>query len=143
VILGITGSRNGANTIQRKNIKNYLDSRNIDILHHGKCKGVDEELSLMIQSMYPDCWIVAHPPLKNRVESMKAAYDKLRKPYPYLERNHHIVDASEEMIAVPNTTANNPRSGTWSTVRYTCIVRKPLTIFLPDGEIQRQWGARP
>jgi len=35
---------------------------------------------------------------------------------PPLERNHHIVDASTEMIACPQEFSEVRRSGTWATI---------------------------
>jgi hypothetical protein len=49
--------------------------------------------------------------------TFKAAAD-VRGPKPYLNRNRHIVRETALLIAVPNELTEQPRSGTWSTVRY-------------------------
>lgn len=50
---------------------------------------------------------------------------------PYLERNKHIVDNCEIMIACPKEVEHTVRSGTWSTIRYAWRVKRKITIIPP------------
>jgi hypothetical protein len=54
----------------------------------------------------------------------------------YLDRNHDIVDSSDLLIAVSESTVEVLRSGTWATIRYAKKLRKPIKIIYPDGKVE-------
>ena len=58
------------------------------------------------------------------------------KPKKYLDRNHDIVDASAEMLALPSGPEKMRGSGTWATIRYARRTRVPLLICWPDGRVE-------
>jgi predicted Rossmann fold nucleotide-binding protein DprA/Smf involved in DNA uptake len=53
---------------------------------------------------------------------------------PPLVRNRIIVDGCDVLLAAPSgAERDNPRSGTWMTVRYARKRRKRIVIVWPDG----------
>ena len=56
-------------------------------------------------------------------------------PLDYLSRNKKIVEAATYMIAAPESE-ETLRSGTWSTIRYSIKLKKPLYIVMPDGSVR-------
>ena len=58
-----------------------------------------------------------HPPDVGALRVFCSA-DEALAPLPYLTRNKQIVDASEVLVACPQSAKEEMRSGTWSTVRY-------------------------
>lgn len=61
--------------------------------------------------------------------------ERMLHPRPYLDRNHDIVDATDVLIAVPNSVKEELRSGTWATIRYAKRTKQPLMVIPPDGHI--------
>ena len=120
MILGFTGTQNDISIEQFDQIVALLEELKPTAVHHGDCVGADAVFhDICLTLGIP---IVIHPPIDNS----KRAYCKgTLDGYPlilvardYLDRNHDIVDASDEMLVVPRIKAEELRSGTWATYRY-------------------------
>lgn len=98
----------------------------------GDCIGADDQAHEIAVAL--GLRTVGHIPTMDRRRAFKT-YDEERPPYPYLVRNHHIVDESEALIGLPESMQEHLRSGTWSTVRYARRVGRPIIIIAPNGEI--------
>lgn len=99
-------------------------------LHHGDCINADAIMHAIAVSL--DWDITIHPP---NIRTKRALCNtgriiEVRKPLPYLERNHEIVDATVRLIAVPKGP-EIMRSGTWATVRYARKLNRPIKFILP------------
>ena len=137
--LGITGTRQHPSNAQKLAMRWLLWNVAADEVHHGDCVGVDElshcyllDVMNVDEAIRPRPLVIVHPPADDRYRANCEWYDKICEPLPYLDRNHAIVDAVDLLIAVPRS-AEELRSGTWSTVRYARKQDKPVIIIWPDG----------
>lgn len=129
---GFTGTQRGMTAAQKSTFKSLLDGRAGEF-HHGDCIGADAEahdIAVDVCELEP----VIHPPSNPRKRAWKKAA-RIMPVRPYLERNHDIVDAADELIATPGEDIEQMRSGTWATVRYARKRGKMVTIIYPDGSI--------
>jgi len=108
------------------------DARLTNWLHHGLCKGADAEAHAIARAH--GLRIIGHPPTDPSMR-VDLICDVLRKPKPYIPRNHDIVDAVVELFASPSGR-EEPRSGTWSTVRYARMCNVLISIVYPDGSLE-------
>lgn len=106
--------------------------------HHGDCIGSDKQAH-QIAKYDLNIWTVGHPPTNDRYRAF-CDVDELREEAEYLERDYHIVEATDEIIATPNTHFETNRSGTWATVRYAVLKGKLVTIIFPDGSLEVRNG---
>lgn len=128
--VGFTGTSRGMNQRQINTLIVWLTGNFPEYAHHGDCIGADAEFHDLVRNHVSGCTIYIHPP----ADSKKRAWmkgDVTLSTYPYLERNHNIVDASEIMLAAPATYNEQLRSGTWATVRYARRKSKPVILFYP------------
>jgi len=113
-------------------------------LHQGCCTGYDE--STIIIASVIKYKIVGHPPIDQKFITSKYILDychSMKTPKEYLDRNKDIVDETDLLIAAPLKLENeNPRSGTWSTIRYAKKMKKNITILFADGKVE-EWHALP
>lgn len=154
--IGFTGARGGMTLMQKAEVQSLL-SREFEYnktneAHHGGCKGADEEFDDICFKLNQDTPLevgrVVHP------SDLSGWRGKWHLPatemheYPPLERNHHIVDAVELMVAAPvgmvgcslcsqafNFYHEALRSGTWSCIRYAKKIGRELFIVYPDGSL--------
>ncbi len=127
--IGVTASQEGLSERQIILIREMLVKLNCTELHHGDCLGGDADIHQIALQL--DIDVVIHPPEN---ESKRAFCDhaiKVHRQYPYLERNRHIVDATDYLLGCPNTMYERLRSGTWSTIRYARKIDKPYLVILP------------
>lgn len=133
--VGFTGTQAGMTSVQRDKVKKKLArlfEQGYTDFHHGDCVGADAEAPAIAKELgytthcHP-CDISA----KRAFTTNDYTYDVL-KP---LNRNKHIVEESELMIATPFTFEEQQRSGTWSTVRYSRKTNTQLVLIAPDGKI--------
>jgi len=134
VKIGVSGSRKGTTAAQKARFVEILPPE-LGELHHGDCIGSDEELHAIVRVQRPDTRIVAHPPDNPSRRAFVVDADEYREPLPYLDRNRHIVDDSDRLIATPDGFVEEVRSGTWYTVRYARSQGKQVTVIFPDGSI--------
>lgn len=130
--IGVTATQTGLTTEQEFKLGALLEQYPVTELHHGDCVGGDAQADDIARAK--DIAIVIHPPIKSTKRAFKAqSGDCVWEPRPYLERNHDIVDQCDLLIALPKSSKEELRSGTWATVRYATKQGKPI-IILPGGE---------
>lgn len=131
-VVGFTGTQKGMTRYQKMKVANFIYAkksiyRTVDF-HHGKCIGADEE-AFVIASLF-ECVTFAHPPTDQRkMFDQDSDYELVA--YPFLQRNKHIVDACDVLIATPFEREERLRSGTWSTWRYAKEQDKEIELILP------------
>lgn len=139
--LGFTGTQHGMTSQQRIELRRFvLAGESIVEAHHGDCIGSDCSFHRLFRWAYPRAKVVIHPPDNDK----KRAYcegDVTLPTKPYLVRNHDIVDSVDYIVATPSTLTEVRRSGTWATIRYARLKKKPITIIFPDGRVLFENGA--
>jgi hypothetical protein len=136
---GFTGTRAGMTPMQRASLIKFL-SGGAGELHHGDCVGADSEA----HDIADVCGyaVVIHPPYSLKLRAFKEVPRHMMRPErPYLDRNRCIVDDTIALIAAPAEAEEQPRGGTWSTVRYARKQGKDVILILPDGTIKQ--GSQP
>ena len=131
--IGMTGSRDGFTTAQLNTLLIMFTGIRIDhntTFHHGDCVGADTDAHKV--AVKRGCIIHIHPPLKDDLRAYNAG-QIVEEPKTYFARNRDIVDASEYMIAFPNTMTEKSKGGTWYTINYTRKTKTRLIIIWPDG----------
>lgn len=131
--IGFTGTREGMSHEQWLAVFDLLKpiAPFVTEFHHGDCVGADEEvhriaLDLDIQN------IIVHPPTSTILRAYCQGHKTL-KPKDYTERNHDIVNASEYILAAPNTKNRQPRGGTWQTIGFAEKAKNLWRVVFPDG----------
>ena len=129
--LGFTGTRNEPSEAQKdwlwREISNYRE------LHHGACVGADYTAhQAALSAGLP---IVVHPPVNARLRMNYDPAATWLPAQPYLDRNRDIVNATDELIAIPDGPERQ-QSGTWATIRYARHLGRRVTICYPDGRIE-------
>lgn len=104
----------------------------VEELHHGDCVNADAEAHDVVRAH--GGYVVLHPPTDPKSRAFCTA-DETRDPLPYLDRNHAIVDETEELVACPRLFVEELRSGTWATVRYARSRQRRVTFVWPDGSV--------
>lgn len=130
--IGFTGTREGMTSAQSQTLVQLLRNE-VGEFHHGDCVGSDSEAH-DIAARTGSLTIVIHPPLVQRARAFKKS-DHIRPRRAYLDRNHDIVDETDELVAAPLTDQVEPRSGTWATIRYAMHLKRPIRIIKPNGDI--------
>jgi len=104
-------------------------------LHHGDCVGADAQAhDIAIQF---DFKIAIHPPENNAKRAFKTGPKTqvlILAPRPYLERNCDIVDSCEILVAAPQVSEEEMRSGTWATIRYARRKQCRVVLIMPNGK---------
>ena len=129
--LGFTGTQREPNNLQRRELVNLFAELHPFELHHGDCIGADHLAHMLARRL--DQRVILHPP-KFGDKRAYCDFDVSMPPQPYLCRNHNIVLATQRLVAVPATSEEYTRSGTWSTVRYARKLKRPIIIIVPSGE---------
>jgi hypothetical protein len=138
--IGITGSRHGLTNAQKVTVTHLVDklqsepTSESNELHHGACLGADEWFVTEFRTRFLN--IHAYPSTLREWWSDKAldSSTDFQMSQPPLVRNRDIVDASDVLIAMPDSP-ERLRSGTWATVRYAIGQRKRIYIVYPDGSL--------
>lgn len=136
--VGFTGTRYGMSALQKQALYSKLQEIKLppsvttvaDEFHHGDCIGADAEAHAIAFGL--KFKIVIHPPDQPRLRAFCTVSFKIEVPRPYLERNKHIVDSCQLLIAAPRTNGEELRSGTWSTIRYAKHKKKEVLILPRD-----------
>ena len=126
--VGFTGTQHGMSLWQQEQLRNLLLEPTFTEFYHGDCIGADNQAHTIALSS--GLQIVVHPPTDDRKRAF-VAEGELLPQYPYLERNKHIVEACDLLIAAPKTLEEIVRSGTWSTVRYARRIGRKYIILEP------------
>lgn len=133
--VGFTGTQKGMTNAQSAKLAEYM--RETDkvygnwAFHEGDCIGSDDEATHL--AWKTGAYVLCHLPLNNSKRAFNPNVHDTYDPKPYLERNHDIVDGSDELVATPAEMTEQLRSGTWATVRYAKKLGKPVRIIYPDG----------
>ena len=132
--VGFTGTKLGMTKAQQASLSNELDRFRGGEFSHGDCIGADAEAHEIARRLgYP---IFIYPPSdpSRRAFAADLGFNGAIMPaQPYMVRNRAIVDASDVVIAAPNTMQEVVRSGTWSTVRYARKRGREIVLVFPDG----------
>jgi hypothetical protein len=128
---GLTTTRHGMSGEQKAAMRTFLLG-SIGELHHGLCVGGDADGHQIAREF--GYWIVGHPPTSAALRA-NLSCDEMRPAKPYLVRNKHIVDETIALIAAPSEPEEQPRGGTWSTVRYARKIGRPVVLILPNGQV--------
>ena len=136
--IGFTGTRQGMTPVQQIKFAAFMETQlPFEQFHHGDCVGADEQAHSLVRGLPGDHIIVVHPPLDEKYRAFCDG-DDILEPFEYLERNHHIVDASQRLVACPKGPKEQ-RSGTWATWRYAKRTNRcVLTVISPDGRTQTE-----
>ena len=133
--VGFTATRKGLTPDQLDTLR-YLVWQ-VGEYHHGDCIGGDAEIhDYVVGLKHSHIWI--HPPVEPLHRAWKDTYPEkgmtvILEPEPYLNRNHAIVNQTDLLIAFPRLAAEELRSGTWATVRWSRKMHKPRFIVQPSG----------
>jgi hypothetical protein len=137
--VGFTGTRDGMTADQLAAMATWLSCRpDVTEFHHGDCVRADDQAANLVYTQgwqWFDALIVAHPPTVESRRAFNIHASRTLPPLPYLERNRHIVDACDLLLACPKFDREQDRGGTWYTIRFTREVGKPVVIFWPDGRV--------
>lgn len=132
--IGITGTREGANEYQLEEVRAFLAEFKGSELHHGDCKGVDEQVAAIAKEL--GYRIVCHPPESDYLRAY-FPYDECREPLGYLRRDRNIVDETDMLIVVPLQNEWQPKGGTWYTHDYAKKKEKPYIVVWPGENNER------
>ncbi|MHA1286395.1 MAG: hypothetical protein ACTSPB_03210 [Candidatus Thorarchaeota archaeon] len=139
VTVGFTGTRKGMTPEQKDTVQMVLSKWLVDEVHHGDCIGADEDFHRISECM--GYKIIIHPPKNSRYRAYCGGPFRPTHVLPekdYLDRNRDIVDASDVLIATPNSYRERIRSGTWYTIRYAGRRGKRVIIVYPSGCIDEE-----
>lgn len=137
--IGFTGTQLGMTSAQKDALRTLLTGKSGEF-HHGDCVGADAEAHDIARAL--GLWIIGHPPSDGRKRAYKFV-DERREEKPYLDRNKDIVAETEVLVATPAQSAEQLRSGTWSTVRYARKLRRKIVLIDTAGNFVNGQTASP
>jgi hypothetical protein len=129
MIVGFTGTQDGMNDFQKRQITAFLKEIMPTSVRHGCCVGADEEFNEIAGSL--GIKRIGHPSDIKKM-TMASEVEELLEPKRPLVRNRDIVDGVELLLAAPKTRHEILRSGTWATIRYAQKIARYL-IVCPDS----------
>lgn len=132
-VVGFTGTRAGMTDAQKITVGYMLADPRITHVHHGDCVGADAEFHKLAREN--DLKVLISPPTDDRLRAYCQG-DYVAEPLGYLTRNKVIVSASDYLIATPKEMTEQPKGGTWYTVRHARSKKKRVAIVWPDGTTQ-------
>lgn len=130
-VLGFTGSRHGMTPEQVATV-DEMTALAFGEVHHGDCVGAD--LAMDYIARVNGQRRIIHPPSDPRLRAWCDG-DVVLPEKPYHDRNRDIVDACTMLIATPAEASEQPKGGTWYTVRYAREQGKPVMVVWPDGTV--------
>lgn len=139
MIIGVTGTRNGMNEIQKNNVTEFLRKSREELelemftLRHGDCVGVDDEVAKIAHNL--GYVTFSHPPVNDTLRAFHES-DFSASPKSHFSRNRDIVDNSDLLIVVPMDNERKSKGGTWYTYDYAVKKNVPVRVFYPDGRIE-------
>ena len=133
--LGFTGTRHGLTDAQSAILEGLLPE--VSEFHHGSCQGADVQAARIVRrSFVGHIHIHAHPgPDDDPCQEPSGVDDVTHPPLTHFARNRVIVDSTDEIYACPCEAEEQPRGGTWYTVRYARKRGKKVTIIWPNGTL--------
>lgn len=128
-------------------ISDEIMQHNVDKIHHGGCKGADDEFHELLGRGNYNLWahVEVWPGHIERKRGKSTSYGVYRgknlwvihQPEYTLTRNRLMVDVADRLIAAPDGV-EVLRSGTWATVRYARKKHRPITFVWPNGEVTHE-----
>lgn len=137
--VGFTGGRKGLTDLQKSSLDAFIAPMKISRFHSGDCRGCDEQAFKVVRRLHPNVYMEVHPPSNKSMRAYCRPWQGcgvVHPPRPYLTRNHDIVDATDLLIATPNSMEEKLNSGTWATIRYARKAQKPIVCIFPDGTLK-------
>lgn len=136
--LGFTGTRDGMTAKQYQTVVHLIGTLKPDVVIHGDCIGADQQFHEIIDKIrkfnsVPTIRILPGTVAKKRAHCNG---DIIDPPQPPLARNREIAHLCDKLIACPKESAEQLRSGTWSTIRYARLANKTVYLVIPNGEIR-------
>lgn len=131
--IGFTGTRHGMTEAQKLAVGDLVAREvcsDLTVAHHGDCIGADADFHAIARGQ--GLAVIGHPPSDDRLRAF-CECDHAAPPKPYMVRNAQIVAAADLMIATPAEMTEQPRGGTWGTIRIARARGVPLVIVFPDG----------
>ena len=129
-VIGFTGTQKGMSPAQISRVKEILSDFNPKKIVHGDCIGADAQTHDIAEEMGLE--IVIRPCTIRSKRAFKEA-DLVMDPIDPIERNKHIVEDSDLVLACPKEPRSTLRSGTWSAIRHAKRTQTPVWIIYPDG----------
>lgn len=132
--VGFTGTSRGMSPYQKQEIRRQLTllwDLGYRRARHGACIGADDQFGRIAKEL--GYYVIAHLGYnprnpENLLFRAETEYcDEVLDQKPFLVRDHDIVDASTSMLATP-IGKEEPRSGTWATIRYALKCSRELLI---------------
>jgi hypothetical protein len=136
--VGFTGSRQRPTLAQAARIAEWLFTLDPKRACHGDCVGSDERFhGLAKMHLAKTC---VHPPIDSKLRAWCEG-DEVAEPKEYMERNEDVVAHADHLLAAPSgREREQPRSGTWATIRRARRKGIPRWIAFPDGSSVREYG---
>jgi hypothetical protein len=131
MIIGFTGTRKGMTDTQRNSVVALLAVLECKQGHHGDCIGADAEFHDLLGRR--NAVRIVHPPIDGTHRANVAHYEFIHPPKTHFARNRDIVIATSVLIGAPCELIEQPRGGTWYTIRYAIKQGSPVYIVWPDG----------
>jgi DUF438 domain-containing protein len=140
MIVGFTGTRSGMTTEQKERVRTLLlwfvdeiptKSPSAITLVHGDCVGADADAHEIARSL--DMLVEIRP---CDFPGMRAHCEGATFVHPVttpFARNRAIVEVSHRMIATPATAEEQPRGGTWYTIKYSKKKGRRTYVVHPNG----------
>ncbi len=131
--IGVTGSQAGPTQSQKEMLCSVLIGfREGGAIwqHNGDCVGADAYAGTVWRFLGGH--IHLHPPTITAKRAFLKAHVE-SAPKPYLDRNTDIAAECDVLVALPKENAEQPRGGTWSTVRRARGLGRPILFVWPNG----------
>lgn len=136
--VGFSDTRHGCTPEQLTALSGVLLSLGMSEFRHGDCIGADAQAHSLLPA---NVKIYIYP--SNLDNSLRAFCNTgnvafVHSPQPPLKRNKVIVENSRVIIACPASMHEEPRGGTWYTVRYARACGRPIILVMPDGSVRKE-----
>lgn len=132
--VGFTGTRHGMSEMQSRSLGSLLLQLEPTEFHHGSCMGSDVAAAKMVRSLFPKCWIVAHPgPDGDSCRRVSGVDNETLPGMNHHARNRDIVFACDVLVGTPQEDEPQPRGGTWYTLGFGDDARKTPVVIWGDG----------
>ena len=131
MIVGFTGTRQGMTPQQRQTFRHVILDKHTSMFVHGDCFGADAEAHALVHQLGIAIEIRPCDFPNSRAHCEGATY--VHPTTSAFARNRAIVDGCRILVATPATAEEQPKGGTWYTIRYARKVGRPTIIIHPDG----------
>jgi len=115
-----------------------LPIRRMTVFHHGCCVGADAEACEYVARAGKRVGIIGYPSNLTGLTDQSALgrCHMTQPPKPPLDRNRDIVAACDVLFACPAEMTEQPKGGTWFTVRIARSAGVPVVLVFPDGHVE-------